>query len=569
MQGAKLKKRFGLLGATMIGVGAIVETTLFIMIGTAAGMAGPGVIITFVIGAIVNYFAALNYSELASAIHVTGGGYAFTKEAIGKFPAFITGWFMWLGTMFYCALCALGVAYGVRYFFPILDTSVIAVVMVLVFMIANVKRTKKIETVLEALIFSVIGMLVLFITLGLLHGPQPDAFTNIAPHGWPTIFSTSGYIFICFIGFSVVSTVSEEVKDPGKNVPRAILLSLTIGTIIYVLTAYVAVGIVSYDELGMSATPLSDVAKKIPTLGSIGGDLMGIAMIFASLAGLNSAMLAATRVMYALGRDGYFPSALSRIHKKLKTPYLTVIICSSMIAIFTAVGIADFVGYAADFGYLIGFALVNYSVILFRKKHPMIERPFKTPLYPLFPILGLASTLILFLILPTLHPEALALGSILAIIGLLAYYVSMLGYMRLRIAFGGIAIAVGFVVSVTALSMCCGFVPTAVSPSLSSGMLFMGIVQIIAGVLNTIVRTSIDEESEKTMKILATVAGILQIAIGALAVIFVCVLYCNLFEIQSVLGILGKNVLMYALLLFLFAIVSITSGSFLIHERSE
>ena len=227
MQEEKLKKRFGLVGACLLGVGAIVETTLFILIGHAAELAGPGVVITFVIAAIINYFCALNYSELAAALPITGGGYAFTKEAIGKFPAFINGWFIWLGTMFYCALCSLGVAYGLKYFVPNINLSIVSVMAVLVFMIVNIKRTEKFETLLEYLILIVIGMLAVFIIIGLIRGPQPGAFTNIAPHGWPAIFTTSGFIFICFIGFSVIPTCCEEIIDPCKNVPRAILISFS------------------------------------------------------------------------------------------------------------------------------------------------------------------------------------------------------------------------------------------------------------------------------------------------------------------------------------------------------
>ena len=480
---AVMERKLGLLSATMIGIGGTIGSALFIMVGKAAGMAGPAVFLTFLVGAIINYFTAFNYSELAASLPIAGGGYTFTKEAIGKFPAFLTGWFMWFGNMFYATLCALGVAAGVKYFAPGVNETIVAIIVELIFMAMSIRGAGETGLVQNLMTITMMGMLVVYIILGFLHGPQPGAFENLTPFGWSKVFWTVGYVFVCFVGFEIISTVSGEIKNPGRNIPRAIMISLTICTIIYVLAAYISVGIVPYDELATSSTALSDVAKVF--LGKGGGILMAVAMIIASLAALNAAMIASTRISFALSRDGYFPAAISKVHERLKTPYMSVLLSSILIVLFTSMGAADFAGYVADFGYIVGLSLVNYSVIWMRRRRPDLPRPFKVPFYPYTPIIGALSS---FVVLPTLHIEAIGFGLLWVIFGLLVYYMIMLGPTRLRIAFGGMNIGIG-VLSLTALFlMVGGLLPVLVAPRfqtmMMAAMLIFGILQIAAGILN-------------------------------------------------------------------------------------
>ncbi len=481
MEELKLKRTLGLLSATMIGIGGAMGAGVFVLIGNAAGMAGPGVVLSFIISAFLALFTALNYSELAASIPTTGGGYTFVRYAIGKFPAFLTGWFIWFGYMFYCALCALGFAYAVQYFIPGVNTAIVAVLIALTFMIINIRGTKETGAIQNFFTTALIIMLVTFVVSGFIHGFQPDAFKSWTPKGVMPIFTTVSYIYVCYMGFEIITTLSGEIRKPEKNIVRSMVLAFTISTMIYCLITFVSVGVVRWDRLGESSTPLSLVA--LETMGSVGGTVMSAAALLAMLTSLNAATVAAARIAYALSRDGYLPGALSMVHKRFNTPYIAIVLSSILIVIFAASGIVDFLNYASIFGFLVGDALVNYSVIWLRKRRPTLSRPFKVPLYPYTPLLGTLSSLI---VLSTVHYQAIGVGLIWAIIGLLMYYVFMLGYARLQIAFGGMTVATGFVVSAATLLMWYGFIPPFVplSTPLLLGMLFIGILQIIVGFLN-------------------------------------------------------------------------------------
>jgi len=481
MQELKLERTLGLLSATMIGLGGAMGAGVFVLIGDAAGMAGSGVVFSFMIAAFFALFTALNYSELAASIPATGGGYTFVRYAIGKFPAFLTGWFVWFGYMFYCALCALGFAYAVQYFIPGVNTTIVAVLIALTFMIVNIRGTKETGAVQNLLTTALIIMLVIFIVSGFVHGFQPDAFKSWTPKGVMPIFTTVSYIYVCYMGFEIITTLSGEIRKPEKNIVRSMVLAFAISTVIYCLVTFVSVGVVHWGALGESPTPL--ILVSLETMGNFGGIFMSAAALLAILTSLNAATGAAARIAYALGRDGYLPGALSTVHKRFNTPYIAIVLSSILIAIFTASGIVDFLNYASIFGFLVGDSLVNYSVIWLRKRRPTLNRPFKVPLYPYTPILGTISSLF---VLSTVHFEAIGVGLIWAIIGLSAYYVSMLGYIRLRIAFGGMTAVTGFVVSAATLLMwyrlITPFVP--LSTPLLLGTLSIGILQIIVGIIN-------------------------------------------------------------------------------------
>jgi amino acid transporter len=477
------ERKMGLFTATMIGIGGTIGAGVFVLIGNAAGMAGPGVIFSFVLGAIITAFTALNYSELAASMPVAGGGYTFTKYSIGKFPAFITGWFMWFGNMFYSSLCAVGFAYALDYFIPNIHVPTVAILVILTFAAINLRGTKETGTAQNVLTITLITMLVVFIAAGFTNSFELDAFENWTPNGILPIFTTVGYIYVCYIGFEIISTASGEIKNPERNIPISIILAFTISAAIYCLMTLVAVGHVNWYSLGESPVPLTVVASK--TMGAVGGIVMSATAILATLTSLNAAMIASARITYALGRDGYLPRSLTKVHKRFNTPYVAVILSSVLITMFAVSGYVDFLSYASDFGYIIGLTLINYSVVWARKKNPYVNRPFKVPFYPYIPIIGALTS---FIVLPTLNAEAIGLGLLWAVFGLMIYYLIMLGRIRLRIAFGGITTGTGFITLAGSLLSMLGLIPLPVPhqllPFLYLGLFAFAILQIYIGVKN-------------------------------------------------------------------------------------
>lgn len=482
MKAAKLERKLSLLSATMIGIGGAIGTGVFVLTGRAAGMAGPAVIFSFILSALFALFTALNYSELAVSIPLVGGGYSFVRHAIGGFPAFLAGWFFWFGYMFYAALCVVGATYVIQFFAPFINPTITAVSLVLVFTAINFLGAEEAGRAGNLLTIILLVALFAFVLSGFIYGFKPQAFANWTPKGVLPIFTTVSYIYVCFMGFEIITTLSEEIHEPEKNLPRSIGLAFAISTIMYCLIVLVAVGVVGWDKLGESLTPLTMVAVR--TMGDIGGTVISIASIFAIMSSLNASIIAATRMAYALSRDGYLPSDLSSIHKRFNTPHVAVILSIILITVFIVSGAVDFLAYASVFGFLVGDALVNCSVIWLRNKRPHLDRPFKVPFYPYVPLLGALSSVAILLMS---HHTAIGIGLLWAVTGLLSYYVSMLRHTRVQFALGGIVIGVGITILTGALSILYGLIPPIVSPTLLIPFLlslfFIGIVQIVTGFL--------------------------------------------------------------------------------------
>ncbi|MCK4483896.1 MAG: amino acid permease, partial [Candidatus Thorarchaeota archaeon] len=221
-----------------------------------------------------------------------------------------------------------------------------------------------------------------------------------------------------FVGFELITTASEEIKDPARNIPRAIMLTLFIATVVYMLAALVIVGVVPYTSIADSPTPISDVYGYM--LGP-GAFIIGLAGMAASnYAALNATFLATARVAYSMGRDGNLPKLLSRVNPRLKTPIPALIVTLLVVSAFALSGNVTLVASLSDFGYLIGLSIVNASVIHLRRKGLGVPGTFKARFYPAIPILGVVSCLML---VPTLSPNTLELGALLSLAGLVIYLV--------------------------------------------------------------------------------------------------------------------------------------------------
>jgi APA family basic amino acid/polyamine antiporter len=479
-----LKRELGLVRTTMLGIGGTLSAGNFVIIGYAASLAGYAIVpVVFVCG-IISLFTMFSYAELGTAIPLAGGEYTFSKVAYGGFVSFLTGWFEWLSNMFYAALSAIGFAYVISYLFPQINIPLVAVIMVVIFAIINLRGVKETGTAGAIITGIVLAVLGIFVIGGWSFVQAPASPSAASPLGLIGIFAATAYLFELYLGAEAVAAAQAEVKNPGRTIPIAIVLSAIVLIALYTSVVFVAVGIVPPDVLSQQSSPIAYVAEQV--MGPAGGILITIGLAIAGLAATNEAILAQSHVLYAMSRDGYMPKMLGKVHKRFCTPYVAVIVCAVFTVLFTATGLVNFVVYAVNLGFIIGFSIVNFSVIKLRKIAPHLKRPFKVPLYPLTPIAGLAAAVFLSLFI---EPAVLILGLELCIVALLVYYIRLVGYNRIRISFGGVSLCLGgFVAFVAYLLGTNSLVLQGVAPAVSTlvfyGLIFMSVVQIIAGILN-------------------------------------------------------------------------------------
>jgi len=482
-----LKRDLGLIRTTMLGVGGTLSAANFVIIGHAASLAGYAIVpIVFICG-ILSLFTMFSYAELGTAIPLAGGEYTFTKVAYGGFPSFLTGWFEWLSNMFYTALSAIGFAYVVSYLFPQINIPLTAVIVVIIFAIVNLRGTKEtgtVGTIITAIVLAILGIFVIG-GWSYVQGTQA-APPSSSPIGIIGIFMATAYLFELYLGAEAVAAAQAEVKNPGRNIPLAIVLSAVVLIALYTSVVFVAVGIVPPDVLSQQSSPIAFVAEQ--ALGPAGAILITVGLAIAGLAATNGAIMAQSRVLYAMSRDGYLPKGLCKIHKRFCTPHVAIIVGAIFTIIFAATGFVNFVVYAVNLGFIIGFSIVNLAVIKLRKIAPHLKRPFKAPLYPLTPIAGIVASAFLVLFI---EPSVLILGLELGIVALLVYYIRMVGHHRIRIAFGGISLGLGgFFAFVAYLLGTNSIVLHVVSQEVSTlvfyVLLFVSIIQVLAGILNLI-----------------------------------------------------------------------------------
>jgi len=395
----KLTRSLGLLTATMLGVGAMIGAGIFILSGLAAGTAGPAATVSYVIVGFMTLFTALSYCELAAAIPIAGGGYTFVHEAIGGFTAFITGWAMVFGLVVSAALYAIGFA---EHFTPLvelalpytLNRAVAAAAVIVLLALLNIKGTKEAGHTQNLFTLGKVAILVVFVIL-CFRFVEWGRFENFAPFGAAGILAATSLIYISFFGFEQISEAAEEIKNPEKNLPRAILIALILPTIIYVFVILVSVGIVDYEILGASSAPLAIIASKV--LGEYGLLFVLIAGIMSTISALNAAVLSTSRVTYAVARDGFMPGFLARVSARFRTPHWAIAVAAGLAIIIAVMGEVRFVAHLTNFCLLFALIIINYSVIMLRRRRPELKRPFRLPFGYLIPALGIASNFLMLL----------------------------------------------------------------------------------------------------------------------------------------------------------------------------
>ncbi len=391
----ELKRHMGLFQLTMYGVGLILGAGIYVLIGEATGFAGNSVWISFILGAIVAVFAGLSYAELTALFPRAAAEYVFVKKAFrNNFIAFIIGWLTAITSMIVAATVALG--FG-GYFSQFIDIPIVVTAVILLGVLSFVNFIGIRESAWANTIFAIvtIGGLGLIIVLGFTFEPTESIDYFEAPNGMTGIILAFVLIFFAFIGFEDMANVAEEVRKPKKTIPRAIMLSILITGVIYVLVSLAAVRVVNWAELGESAAPLAEIAQT--SIGVGGGITLSLIALFATASTVLITLVAGARILYGMARDNSLPSILGIIHSKTKTPWIAVIVILVTAVGFSFIGDIVIVANIVVFAVVITFAMINLAVILLRYVEPDLERPFRVPgnigKFPILPLFGLLTTI--------------------------------------------------------------------------------------------------------------------------------------------------------------------------------
>jgi len=406
----RIRKRFGFLTLLLSAIGSTIGAGVFVLLPIGINIVGIGIIVSLFLASVITIIVALNYGELAAALPFEGGGYSWVAEAFGKqSSSFIVGWLVWLGNMGYVALSALGFSIYAGMLFNVVNPIPLALVSLLAFVIINVVTMKTsigIEKILT------IGILLVFIIfwayLGDSFNPNnfQQAFYQIK---FIPIFTAASLLYVLFIGFEAISTISAEAKR-STDLPKVFIYCILIVSLVYIITSVMVIGVISPSGT-KSETLLLDISGPLTPL-------IILAASFATLTSMNAGLIAASRNVYALSRDGMMPKLIGKISRDFSTPFIAVVVSGLISGLFILSNAVEYVASIADFGYLIVISMVCASVIFLRITDPRIKRLFKVPFYPYTSILGIILPLILLLFL---EETAIYTGLIWILVGFFVY----------------------------------------------------------------------------------------------------------------------------------------------------
>lgn len=456
--GHELRRVLGPVQLTLLGVGAIVGAGIFSAVGTAAAGgpdhtgAGPALVISFLLVAVVCGFAALCYGELSAMVPVSGSAYTYAYATLGELAAWLIGWDLileyaisnaavavswsayfqsllsgmgvdwpaWLGVDYRTAghaanellkaqsagdLTSLGPdilrnasgwnsaprLLGIPVIFNLPAFGIVVLVTGVVYV--GIKETARFNAFLA---ISKILIILFFLGLGAMY-VRPENWAPFAPNGLTGISSAAAIIFFAYIGFDAVSTAAEETRDPQRNMPIGILASLVVCTVIYVAVAVVLTGMVKWSNLG-TAEPLSYAFTSLGMTWTAG--VIAAGALLATTSALIPYQAGQPRIFFAMGRDGLLPAWTARVHPRFRTPHLTTLLTGAVVAICSSVANINELVELTNIGTLFAFAIVALGVLILRKREPNRHRPFRAPWVPFVPLAAIASCVYLMIQLP-------------------------------------------------------------------------------------------------------------------------------------------------------------------------
>ena len=410
-----LKRVLGALDLTALGIGAIIGAGIFVLSGVAAAeYAGPAVSMSFVVAGFACAMAALCYAEFAAMIPIAGSAYSYSYATMGELVGWIIGWDLVLEYAVAAAAVAVGwsgyldvILHGMGIHLPYalthapqagalmqIDLPALLIVLVITgILYVGISESARINSVIVAIKLFAVGVV---IVVGVFY-VKPANWSPFAPLGWPGIMKGAAVIFFAYIGFDAVSTAAEEVVNPNRDLPIGILASLFICTALYIIVAGVLTGMVPAHLIDIKA-PLAS-AFELRGLNFVAGIVS-----LGAVAGLTSVLLVLllgqSRVFFAVSRDGLLPPVFSRIHPRYRTPSVPTTITGIVVGVTAALLPIQDIAELTNIGTLFAFVLVCFGIWILRRIEPDMKRPFRTPMVPLVPILGMVFCGYLMLSLP-------------------------------------------------------------------------------------------------------------------------------------------------------------------------
>jgi APA family basic amino acid/polyamine antiporter len=451
----RLKRSLGVVSLTAFGVAAIIGAGIFVLTGVAAATyAGPGITLSYVIAGIVSTLAALCYAELASTVPIAGSAYTYSYAVLGEFIAWIIGWDLVLEYGVGAGAVSVGWSGYFTDFFKstfgiTLPTALTAspfghpagivnlpaagiILLLTALLIRGTSESSRVNNVIVAI---KVAIVLFFIAVGATH-IHPANWHPFLPFGFSGVMTGASIIFFAYIGFDQISTAAEEVRDPQRTMPRGIIYSLLICTLLYIAVAGILTGMVPYKLLN-NASPVAHAMIQVglnwaATIISIG-----------ALAGLTTVLLVLifgqSRIFFSMARDGLLPRALSAVHPTFRTPHRSTLIVGVFVALLGAFTPIDVLAELTNIGTLAAFVLVSLAVWRLRSTQPDLPRGFRVPWVPVIPILSALASLVLIVSLPGI---TIVRFVVWLAVGLIVYFAYSRHHSELQKRAGGAAPAV-------------------------------------------------------------------------------------------------------------------------------